>query len=129
MSVASADIIPITSSYYEKTTSMTRQEVVWLYTLKTRYWADGTRITVIIMPDDPMHEKFCKEVLGMTPERYLKVTDYYLNSGNAHYFKQAKSQDEMLRRVGMIDGAIGYVDSKSVAINNNGYVHVIKITN
>jgi hypothetical protein len=125
---AQAEVKPVKNLEPVIYTSVTRQELTWMYTMKTRFWEDGSRITVFYMDtSSPAHAKFCKEVLDISPDRFDKMVNSYINSGNASYFRLAQTPQEVLRKVGLIEGAIGYLDSDTVAINNGGYVNVIKI--
>ncbi len=125
---AQAEVKPVKNESPAHYEAISKLELTWMYTMKTRFWEDGNRITVFYMDTaSPMHSKFCKEVLEISPDRFTKMVNSYINSGNASYFRLAQTPQEVLRKVGLIEGAIGYLDSDTVAINNGGYVNVIKI--
>ena len=109
--------------------TLTRQEVTWLYTMKTRFWTDGTKVTVYYLDrSSKVHKDFCKEVLNIRPEKFDSLLDLYLNSGNAGSFRMAKTQNDVLDKVSLLDGSIGYLDKDTLLINGGGHVAKIRIT-
>lgn len=117
-SVAYQDVTPIRNHYLEKTT-LTKQEVYWIYTLKTRFWSDGTKIVVYYLDfDHPIHRAFVIDVLRTTPNNFQTSVETYINAGNASYFRKAESETEMYRRVAGTVGSVGYISSKILLINS-----------
>lgn len=112
------------------TYTISRHEVYWIYTLKTRFWSDGTKITVFYLDfNNPTHVAFCKNVLGVNPISFQNSVDTYINVGNAAYFRKANSEYEVYRQVSRINGAVGYVSDKILLINvGNDNVREINIT-
>lgn len=108
--------------------SITRQEARWIYTLKTRYWHDGSKISVYHLPyDNPTHQAFVREVLGMQPALYTKTIQANINSGVTNVVKEVKNQDEMIRIIETKHGAVGYLSKDYLMINGVGHVDVLKI--
>jgi hypothetical protein len=106
----------------------TKQEVIWMYTMKTRFWEDGTKITVFYLkPDSKIHKQFCNNVLGITPASFDSMVRTKLNMGNASYFRQAKSESDVYNKVELIPGSIGYVSENTMYVNGGGYVRKITI--
>ena len=121
VSIANADILPVKNSDPKQYDSLTKQEVAWMYAMKTRFWEDGTRIIVYYQSrDSDTHKRFCKIVLGIDPSRFDTMLDSYLNTGNASYFRQAKNEQDVYNKVSLVPGAIGYLDDKTMLING-GY--------
>jgi len=124
---ASDDVIPIKNSEPGQY-SLTRQEATWMFTMKTRFWNDGTRITVFYLdPTSRIHRKFCSEILGIHPDKFDQLVAAHINSGNASYFKLAQNKAEVYYKVGLLPGAIGYVDSDTIIIHGRGYVSELKV--
>lgn len=111
--------VPIKNEYprnYNK--YLSKQEVAWMYTMKTRFWEDGTKIVVFYYNfDSPLHKRFCNEVLGITTERFDTIVNTYINKGNAGYFKKVETEEEMIREVSRQKGAIGYISNEIVLVN------------
>jgi len=90
--LAHADPLPIKNPVPKQTLTLTRQEVAFIYSMKTRFWEDGTKITVYYLDrSSPVHKAFVKKVLAITPEKFDAMLDTYLNSGNAGSFRMARN--------------------------------------
>lgn len=108
-------------------TSIPRIEVYWIYTMKTRFWSDGSKITVFYSGfDSPTHVSFVKQTLGISPQQFQSAITTYVNSGNASYFRVVRSDFDMLRQVAITPGSVGYISSKTLLING-GYNDIKKI--
>jgi hypothetical protein len=112
---------PIKHPYPSEVSGISRLEVMWMYSLKTRFWKDGTKITVFYLNyDNPTHVDFVKNVLGVSPERFKNSVETYINAGNASYFRRAETEAEVYNQVSRIPGSIGYVSDKIMLINVGG---------
>lgn len=108
--------------------TISRQEVYWIYTLRTRFWPDGTKITVYYQDfDSPAHIAFCRIVLNTTPYQFQNSVNAYINAGNSAYFRQAHSEQDILNKVSKTSGSVGYI-SDTVLLINDGGKNVRKIT-
>lgn len=108
--------------------TITRHEARLLFTLKTRYWEDGTKVTVVHLPFNHRdHKEFVRMVLNMPPTHYTKFVEVQVNSGHSSSFVEAHTSAEMLSLVQNKRGAIGYVSRDYLLINGVGHVDVIKI--
>ena len=117
-SFAFADAIPIKNPDPTHA-SMTRQEVFWIYTLRTRFWNNGTKITVFYLDfSNPTHERFVRNVLNSTTQQFQHSVNTYVNVGNAGYFRKVSSESEMLKQVSRIPGSVGYISDTTILINS-----------
>lgn len=128
-SSGAAESIAIKNPVPEIKYSLTRAEVVWMYTMKTRFWDDGTKITVFYLDrDSKIHKDFCENVLKIKPEKFDMLLNTRLNAGNAGSFRLVKKQSDVAYQVSLIDGAIGYYDDKTMFVNEgDGYVKTFTI--
>lgn len=107
---------------------ITKQEVFWMYTMKTRFWNDGTKVTVVYQDfSSRAHIDFCVNVLDTTTDRFERVVNTYINQGNAAYFIKANTENEVANKVGKTDGAIGYLSSEFVLVNRGGQIEKLRI--
>lgn len=114
---------PVPSVY-----SLSRQDVTWMFTMKSRFWPDGTRVRVFYLdPSSVEHERFCWDVLGISPGRFDQLANTYLDTGNISYFRQVKNKSEMYYKVGLYPGSIGYLDKSTIVVNGKWYVHELRI--
>ena len=130
VAVSHAETYAVKNPVPKQTLTITRQEVSWIYGMKTRFWEDGTKITVYYLDrNSPIHKSFVTKVLGIPVEKFDTLLATYLNSGNAGSFRMAKSEQSVMSSVGLIDGSVGYVDEDTLAISGGGYVTKVKIVN
>jgi hypothetical protein len=122
-----AEVAPIKSIIPKHTHQISKLEVFWMYTMKKRFWDDGTKITVIYQDfNSKEHQEFCEKVLGVSVSRFERNVSTYINKGNAAYFIKAENQADVVRKVAKTIGAIGYLDSNQMIINT-GEVEIFKI--
>jgi hypothetical protein len=124
-----AQTVPIKNLNPTTMTSMTRQEVVWIYTMRTRFWADGSKIVVFYQDfDTRAHNEFCREVLRINPTQFQTSIETYVNVGNAAYFRKVINEQEMYRMVERTPGAVGYLSESVLLINGGSGVRQISIS-
>lgn len=101
--------------------------VIWIYTLKVRYWEDGTKIEVFNLPhDSSVHKNFVRNILYISPISLQQALDRTVNIGDGFYHIVHHERD-MLRRVGNTTGAVGYVSDRSLIVNYEDSIHVLDI--
>ena len=126
--MAHADPVAIKNPVPKQKLTITRQEVAWIYGMKTRFWEDGTKITVYYLDrSSPIHKAFVTKVLGIPVDKFDSLLSTYLNSGNAGSFRMARNEESVMQAVGLIDGSVGYIDQDTLAISGGGYVAKVKI--
>jgi hypothetical protein len=83
-----------------------------IFTTRLRQWPDGAQIHIYVMPDDSaVHDRFCREQLGMYPYVLRELWDRLLFTGTGLTPTVVRSEEEMRARVRGTPGAIGYVSS------------------
>lgn len=76
-------------------------------------WPDGRPLTVFVFrDDDPLHQQFCRKILGVLPYTLRRNWDRLLFSGAAQAPIVVDSPQEMLHRVAATPGAIGYIEKE-----------------
>jgi ABC-type phosphate transport system substrate-binding protein len=80
-----------------------------IYTLRQTVWPNRQPIVIFVLPDDnPAHEAFTKEKLGLYPYRLRQIWDRLSFSGMANIPIEVQDENEMRARVRSTPGAIGY---------------------
>lgn len=138
--VLSIFLLLCTSSFAQQTTiiknshlqqhvaSITKQEAFWIFTLRTRFWPDGTRIVVYHMDlNSVAHIVFCRDVLGTSAYQYKTSLETYKTSANSMYLRQVSSEQEMFEKVSRTIGAIGYVSENIVLVNDDNNIRRVNI--
>lgn len=76
-------------------------------------WPNGRPVTVFVLrDDDPLHQQFCRKVLGVLPYTLRRNWDRLLFSGAAQAPITLDNSQEMLYRVATTPGAIGYIEKE-----------------
>jgi len=83
--------------------------------MRLREWPDGTPVRVFVLGDKhPLHERFCKQELGVLPHRLRRTWDRAVFAGVGQAPEQVSEVDEMIQRIATIPGAIGYLPEDRV---------------
>ena len=123
---ATVDVFPIKNKQPLDYT-LSKQEVLWMYTMKTRFWKDGTKVTVFYLANDTaLHKKFCQQVLNMDTAKFDQLVSSYINVGSASYYRLAQTPSDVFYKVALTPGAIGYVDEATVIFNGKGQLYELK---
>lgn len=107
-----------------------RQDSISLGALRTivgmrlRSWKDGSPIHVFVLPDtNPLHVDFCKRILGIYPHQLRWAWDRLVYSGTGQAPVQVSTEEQMLRMIKTVPGAIGYLRRDP----NDDHIHVLEI--
>lgn len=97
-------------------TTLTTNELRAIFALRTRHFADGTPITLVVLPDqDPRHQAFSTKVLNVYPYVLRENWDKKTFTGAARPPITVESPDALLRKVATTPGALGYLPGKDKA--------------
>lgn len=108
--------------------TISRQDATLIYTMRTRYWPDGSRITVLnLAPENSIHRAFVRGVLGLTPKQYQQSVERQINAGTAGAYKVVRSEAQMLDHLGRVYGAIGYLSADYLLISYTGGLRALRI--
>ena len=81
-----------------------------IFGMRLRTWNDGSPIRVFVLPDaHPLHIAFCKRILGIFPHQLRWAWDRLVYSGTGQAPIQVSTEEQMLRMIKTIPGAIGYL--------------------
>ncbi len=108
--------------------TISRQEVRLIFTLKTKYWTDGTKISVVHFPlDSAEHRSFVRNVLDMRLSTYSRFMEAQKNSGYNTTVVGVTTASAMLDTIENKTGAIGYISKDYLVVNGVGHVDILKI--
>ncbi len=86
-----------------------------LFSMRRAQWEDGTPVRVYVLDDrDPLHVRFCREVLKLYPRQLRRVWDRQTFSGTGQAPDIIDSVEEMRDKVAEEPGAIGYLPRELV---------------
>jgi len=107
-----------------KETSITKNYLRAIFSMRSRTWQSGASIRVFVLPDDhKIHADFSKEKLNLFPYQLRQSWDRLVFSGTGQAPTTVSSSEEMLDRIMNTPGAIGYLEA--IYINDN--IHVLHI--
>ena len=90
-----------------------REQLRAFFTTRLREWPDHAPVRLFVMPEDSdLHDRFCREQLGMFPYVLQAIWDRLQFTGTGLVPTVVRSEDEMRRRVLGTPGAIGYVEAE-----------------
>lgn len=83
-----------------------------IFSGRMKYWEDGTPVRVVMLNSNAsMHVKFCSEVLQLYPRQLKRSWDMIVFSGGGEGPQIVSTEDELLKKVSLTAGAIGYIGS------------------
>lgn len=89
---------------------VSRSEARAIFAMRRKDWPDGTSIQVYVFPDNhPLHNAFCKKVLGIFPHQLRRIWDRHVFSGTGQAPHVVLTAEEMREQVANTPGAIGYL--------------------
>lgn len=84
-----------------------------IYSMRTRYWANGEKIRVFVLPDNnTLHKKFVKQKLHMFPHQLRRTWDRMTYRGTGQPPVTVDSTAEMLEKIKHTKYSIGYIDRR-----------------
>ena len=87
-----------------------------IFKMRLRHWSDGSDVTVFVLPDgDPLHKKFCKQILNVFPHQMRKNWNKLVFSGTGQAPIVLENKEEMIDRVRATPGAVGYLGGDEIA--------------
>ncbi|MCM2129716.1 hypothetical protein [Larsenimonas rhizosphaerae] len=90
--------------------SITTETARAVFAMRLRSLPDGSAAHVFVLPDDnPLHDDFCKQVLGVYPHQLRLAWDRAVFSGTGQAPNVVESVEEMMEKVAALPGSIGYV--------------------
>lgn len=90
--------------------SISRNNLIAIYKMKTRKWPNGQKVTLFILNDrDEIHRDFCIKFLGILPNYLRRNWDRLIFSGRATEPTRVDSLEKMITRIRETPGAIGYL--------------------
>ncbi len=108
----------------EAHTKIERKTLRAAFSMTLQVWPSGRPVTVFVFhDDDPLHQQFCRKVLGVLPYTLRRNWDRLLFSGVAQAPIAVDTPQEMLYRVAATPGAIGYIEKEL----SNDSVSIVEI--
>ncbi len=120
---ASEDILLVTHPGVS-TSSLSRDGVRALFSLRQQTWPDGRVVQVFVLPNrHPAHTRFAKEWLDVYPHQLQLAWDRVAFSGMGAAPHRVRDLPEMREKLATTPGALGYLERRCV----DDTVHVISI--
>lgn len=105
--------------------TLSRYNLVEIFTRKKTFWSDGRKIIVYTMPFDSIeHRLFTINVLNLSPYRYKTAVDSIVFSGLSTPTIELATESEMIYKLSTTPYSIGYISTDMFSNNNH---EIIKI--
>lgn len=86
-----------------------------VFGMRAPQWPGDGEVKVFVLPDQhPLHRAFCKSVLDVFPNQLRTAWDRQVFSGTGQAPIEVASEQEMLERVSLTPGAVGYLEKGQV---------------
>jgi len=84
-----------------------------IFSMRTRYWANGEKIRVFVLPDNNvLHKAFVKQKLHMFPHQLRRTWNRMTYTGTGQPPITVDSVSEMLEKIKHTKYSIGYIDGR-----------------
>ena len=108
---------------------ITVYELREIFTLKKPYWSNGQRVRLFIFQSDSLVAKrFITEVLQMSPTMYNDIIERSYSVGKTNLPMAVVSQENMIIKVMITPGGIGYVDISQRELTQYEGIIIVKVT-
>ena len=95
--------------------SISKNGLSAIFKMRLRQWQDDSPITVFVLDDDdPVHRKFCKEILNVFPHQMRRAWNKLVFSGSGQAPIKLESKEAMLEKISTTPGAIGYMSKNKI---------------
>lgn len=115
---AFADIL-IISNKDVPDSALSRKEVQEIFLGKRVQWSDNSKIRFVTVKNPDIHKAFLKQYLKKSNSKWKAYWKRMVFTGRGTPPKQFKTTQELLDYVSKTDGAVGYIDSETTAVNVN----------
>lgn len=110
----SESIVPIVNAENIQN-SISQNGLSAIFKMRLRQWQDGSSITVFVLEDDdPVHKRFCKEILNVFPHQMRRAWNKLVFSGSGQAPIKLESKEAMLEKIVSTPGAIGYMSKNNI---------------
>lgn len=108
-------MVVITSSAFHPD-AVNRNNLRAIFSMRHTEWKNGTPVKVYVFSDNsPEHQMFSKEILEIFPYQLRLAWDRQVFSGIGQYPEQVSSSKEMLAKIKLTPGSIGYIPIQEVS--------------
>lgn len=107
-------VVPVINNHTTQR-SISRNGLSAIFKMRLHQWRDGTPVTVFVLKDsNPLHKRFCKEMLNVFPHQLRRVWNKLVFSGSGQAPIILNDITEMQKRIRETPGAIGYLKAGDV---------------
>lgn len=96
-------------SYSASDLTLSRSDILQIFTGNRQYWPDGSKITLFMLnSDSALHQRFSREHLRMFPYQLDRLWNQMTYSGQGEPPRKVDNEMELIKAVMNTPGAIGY---------------------
>ncbi len=94
-------------------TAIDSSTVSTIYQAKKSKWDSGESINVAMLKSGPVHEKFVKDIVDITPKNLLRIWRKVIFTGLGNPPNIFKTEKDLVNFVAETNGAIGYINAST----------------
>lgn len=111
-----ATAVVVITSAKNNTNELNLNTLRAVFAMRHTKWRNGSPIKVYVFTDNsPEHQVFSKEILKVFPYQLRLAWDRQAFSGTGQYPEQVASTKEMLAKIKITPGSIGYIPIQEVS--------------
>ncbi len=108
--------------------TISTNQLLAIYLGRRRTWPGGVGIKVVMLKQrNSLHNKFCRDVLHITPRKVKHSWDRVVFSGTGRGATEVKTQQEMLQVIKDTPGAVGYIDRSAAVFEEEVGINVLTL--
>ncbi len=97
--------------------ALTTKDVQEIFLGKKSRWKDSTKIQFVTIKNQEIHKAFLKSYVKKSEKQYKNYWRNMVFTGRGIPPKRFKSTRELVEYVSKTEGAVGYIDSNTTAVN------------
>ena len=99
--------------------NITKDDIKKIFLGKKIKWKDKTKVHFVLSKDKDLHEAFLKTYIKRNPKQFKAYWKNMVFTGKGKTPKSFDTTEELIEYVANTEGAIGYIDSGTTAVNVN----------
>lgn len=108
--------------------TISKSQLLAIYLGRRRTWPGGKGIKVVMLKQrNGLHNKFCRDILNITPRKIKHSWDRVVFSGTGRGATEVETQQEMLQVIKNTPSAVGYIDSSAVLFEGEVGINVLTL--
>lgn len=125
MSSASSTVV-IVNAQTETPSELSREQVLNIFMLREKFWGDGTKITVLLLPKKSVITRdFASSILGVPVKTYYTLIEFLVEKQKHEGPELMPNEYSLIVKLRNTPGGIGYIFSPDILNNSPHFKQII----